>query len=94
MIHHVLLTKFQDPEDCLDTVIEKLHSMEGAVPGIRSMTTGRDFLHSGRSYDLCLHVTFDTREALEAYDKHPFHQEVRKYIHAHRTASAVVDYED
>ena len=33
------------------------------------------------------------REALERYDKHPYHQEVRKYIHAHRTASVSCDFE-
>lgn len=93
MIKHIILFQFRDPEDCIPTVMEKLHSMESVIPEIRSMETGKDFLHSGRSYDMALIATFDDRDALERYDRHPYHQEVRKYIHAHRTASVSCDFE-
>ena len=93
MIKHIILFQFRDPAECIPTVMEKLHSMEAVIPEIRSMETGADFLHSGRSYDMALIVTVDDRAALEVYDKHPYHQEVRKYIHEHRTASVACDFE-
>ncbi len=73
--------------------MEKLHSMEAVIPQIRFMQTGADFLHSGRSYDMALIVELDSREDLEIYDKHPYHAEVRKYIHEHRKSSVTCDFE-
>ena len=52
-----------------------------------------DFLHSERSFDLALIVTFRTRDDLKIYDTHPEHEAVRLYIKAHRTATATVDFE-
>ena len=93
MIRHIILFQFRDPEECIPTAREKLHSMQEVIPEILSMETGADIVHSGRSYDMALIATFADREALERYDKHPYHQEVRKYIHAHRTASVSCDFE-
>jgi len=93
MIKHIILFQFRDPEDCIPTAREKLHSMQAVIPEILSMETGADIVHSGRSYDMALIATFANRKALERYDKHPYHQEVRKYIHAHRTASVSCDFE-
>ena len=93
MIKHIVLFKFRDPEDCVETAREKLHSMVGVIPEILSMTTGADFLHSQRSYDLSLEVLLKDRAALEVYDKAPYHQEVRKYIYAHKLDTKTVDFE-
>ena len=93
MIKRIILFQFRDSEDCIPTVREKLHSMQQVIPEILSMETGADIVHSGRSYDMALIATFANRKALERYDKHPYHQEVRKYIHAHRTASVSCDFE-
>ena len=55
MLKYIVLFKFRDPEECLPTVIEKLHSKEGVIPEILSMETGADIWHnSARSYDLAL----------------------------------------
>ena len=60
MLKYIVLFKFRDPEECLPTVIEKLHSMEGVIPEILSMETGADIWHNGsRSYDLALTCTGD-----------------------------------
>lgn len=93
MVKHIILFKFRDPEDCISEASEKLLGLKALIPEIRSIETGRDFLHSGRSYDMALIVTFDDRAALEVYDKHPAHQLVRQFIHAHREASVAVDFE-
>lgn len=93
MIKHIVLFQFRDPDVCVPVARQKLHALEAVIPEIVSMETGRDFLGSARSYDMALIVTFRDRAGLEAYDKHPAHQVVREYIHAHRTASVAVDFE-
>ena len=66
MLKYIVLFKFRDPEECLPTVIEKLHSMEGVIPEILSMETGADIWHNGaRSYDLALTCTFRDMELPE-----------------------------
>lgn len=94
MLKYIVLFKFRDPEECLPTVIEKLHSMEGIIPEILSMETGVDLWHNGeRSYDLALICTFRDMEAVAIYDKHPYHEKIREYIYAHRVDGKTVIYE-
>ena len=94
VLKYIVLFKFRDPEECLPTVIEKLHGMMGKIPEILSMETGADVWRNGeRSYDLALTCTFENMEAIEIYDKHPLHQEARAYIYAHRLDGKTVVYE-
>lgn len=94
MLKYIVLFKFRDPQDCLSTVVEQLHSMEGRIPEILSMETGADLWHNGeRSYDLALTCTFQDWNAVEVYDKHPYHEKVREYIYAHRIDGKTVIYE-
>lgn len=94
MLKYIVLFKFRDPEECLTTVIEKIHSMEGVIPEILSMETGIDTWHNKqRSYDLALICTFKDMEAFEVYDKHPYHEKMREYIYAHRLDGKTVIYE-
>lgn len=47
---------------------------------LRDIQVGVDFLHSDRSCDVVLEVVVDDREALEAYQNHPYHVDVVKSI--------------
>lgn len=94
MLKYIVLFKFRNPEECLPTVIEKLHSMEHRIPEILSMETGEDIWHNGeRSYDLALTCTFEDMNAVAVYDKHPFHEKVREYIYSYRIDGKTVIYE-
>ena len=94
MLKYIVLFKFRDPEECLPTVIQKLHSMEGVIPEILSMETGVDVWRNGsRSYDLALTCTFRDMDAVAVYDKHPFHEKQREYMYAHRVDGKTVIYE-
>lgn len=95
MIKHIVCFKLKDnsPEAC-QRAKEVLMGMEGKVEQLRFLSVGVDFLHSERSYDLILETEFETREDLEAYQKHPYHVEVvKKYMHAVRESSVAVDWE-
>ena len=50
-------------------------------------------LRTDRSYDLALVAKFDTLEDLNAYQIHPLHQEVVKYMMSVRESIVAVDYE-
>lgn len=95
MIRHVLLIKLKEnsPEHC-EKVRQLLLSMEHKVPTVRAIEVGTDFLHSERSFDICLFVTFDSPAALEEYQRDPYHCDVVKsYIAQTKELSYAVDYE-
>jgi hypothetical protein len=95
MVKHIVLFKLKDNsiENCLKAK-EVLLSMEGKVPELRSIEVGVDFLHSDRSYDLALIVTVDNKEALESYQRDPYHcQVVKPHMHAVRSGSVALDFE-
>ncbi|MBQ4061964.1 MAG: Dabb family protein [Christensenellaceae bacterium] len=94
MVRHIVCFKLKDnsPENC-EKAKEVLMSMKGNVELLRDIEVGIDFLHSERSYDLILQVVVDDKDALDAYQKHPYHVEVvKKHMHAVRSASVAVDY--
>jgi hypothetical protein len=54
---------------------------------------GVDVLRAERSYDLALLAKFDSLADLQAYQDHPAHLEVVKYMTTVRESTITVDYE-
>ncbi len=95
MIKHIVCFKLKNPteEECRKAA-DVLLSMKGNVELLRDIQVGIDFLHSERSYDLILEVILDSKEALDAYQEHPYHVNVvKKHMHAVRETSVAIDYE-
>jgi hypothetical protein len=95
MIKHIVCFKLKNPteEECRKAA-DVLLSMKGNVELLRDIQVGIDFLHSERSYDLILEVILDNKEALDAYQEHPYHVNVvKKHMHAVRETSVAIDYE-
>ena len=93
MIKHIVFTKFENPAENVPVAQALLGALPEQIPEIVSLETGEDVLHSDRSYDMALIITFHSLDDLHIYDQHPEHAKVRAYIRAHRTASATVDFE-
>lgn len=95
MIKHIVCFKLNDSSEASkNEAKEVLMSMVGNVPTIKAIEVGTDFLCSPRSYDIILQVTLENREALEEYQNDAYHCDVvKKYMHAHTTASIAVDYD-
>lgn len=93
MFQHIVFFRFRDPEECVPVVGEKLLALKDKIPEIVDIRFGADILHSERSSDAALLVTFRNEADYRVYDEHPDHAEVRKYIHEHRTESRTVDFE-
>ena len=92
MIRHVVLFWLKDKTRIGETV-EILESMRGKIPGLLEIEAGKDFMHSERSCDICLHTVFTNREALDAYQTHPVHMPVRAHMHSVMERSASADFE-
>lgn len=95
MVKHVLLIKLKD--DCKGRARELCDlflTMRGRVPQVIDVESGADYLHSERSYDVCLIVTVESREALEAYQRDAYHcGTVKPFVASIRETAAAVDFE-
>ena len=95
MVTHIVLFKLKDTSpDSIAAAKEKLLSMKGNVEMLRHLEVGVDAVHSARSYDIALYTKFDSLDALQAYQVHPYHGgDVAPYMREASEAVAVVDYE-
>ncbi|GIP32685.1 Dabb family protein [Paenibacillus sp. J2TS4] len=94
MITHIVFFKLKErTEAVVAETVQVLKNMEGKIPQLRYIEVGADVLHTERSYDIALVTKFDSLEDLDAYQVHPVHQEVIKYMSTVRESSVAVDYE-
>ena len=92
MVRHIVFMQF--PEFSLaQNAKEKLLSMKNHIDELQAIEVGIDFSRSQRSYDLALVTTFASKEDLEKYRVHPYHQEIVAWLKANNTDTKVVDYE-
>ncbi len=94
MITHIVLFKLKDRSPrSIGKARDTLLGLKSKIPQLRHLEVGIDALRSERSYDIALVTKFDSLEELEAYQKHPVHLEVAKYMTSVRESTATVDYE-
>jgi len=84
--------KLRDKADAAEIKM-RLEALHGKIPGLLNIEVGIDFLASGQSADVVLYAELESRNALEAYQKHPEHQAVVPIVKAAAIARTVVDYE-
>lgn len=93
MIKHVVLFRLHKGESA-QKAEEVLLGMKGNVPMLRGIEVGVDKLHSARSYDVMLSVLLDDMNALDEYQKDPYHVEiVKKHMHVVAESSVAIDYD-
>lgn len=94
MITHIVFFKLKDRSmRSVEKARDVLLGMKGKIPQLRHLEVGIDVLHSERSYDIALVTKFDSLEELQAYQAHPVHVEVAKYMTSVRESAVAVDYE-
>lgn len=78
MLTHIVCWKYKIETDIAtrEKHIAALRALPGVIVNIVSFEVGADILHLERSFDTGLVAVFPDREALEAYNVHPSHQEV------------------
>lgn len=94
MITHIVLFKLKDrsPES-VEKTAQVLRNLEGKIDELLSIEVGVDVLHSERSFDIALTTTFESLDALQAYQVHPEHKKVLEHMATARESSVSVDYE-
>jgi hypothetical protein len=72
MITHIVFFKLTDAAT-IPATAELLRSMEGRIAELRHLEVGVDVLRTERSCDIALVTRFDSLDALQAYQVHPYH---------------------
>jgi len=94
MLRHVVFFKLKNPTpETLQETKDVLMNMKGKIPELLDIEVGIDVLRSERSYDVALITTFESLDAMNAYQVHPLHQEVGRFIASVRESAVAVDYE-
>lgn len=94
MLRHIVLFKLKNPApEVLQETKEVLMNMKGKIPELLDIEVGIDVVRSERSYDIALTTTFESLDAMNAYQVHPLHVEVGKYMADVRESAVAVDYE-
>ncbi len=95
MLVHIVMFKFKEENKKANIIQAKqmLENLMGAVPSLRSMDVGVNFIEADRAMDLSIIAVFESKEGLDAYAVHPEHMKVVDFIKTVVEYSKVVDYE-
>ncbi len=87
MIRHIVLLKYRPDvtEEAATSIFAELHQIEGKVPGLLGIHSGRSESPEKieRGYMHGFTADFESWEALQAYQDHPDHQKVGARMVAH-----------
>ena len=96
MIRHLVFWKLKEENKVANAreIKSQIEQLKGKIPGLLHIEIGVNHPEASASnWDIVLHCDFENMAALEAYQVHPEHQKVAKFIGAVRTDRACVDYE-
>ena len=94
MLVHIVMFKFKEENKKANIIQAKqmLENLMGAVPSLRSIDVGVNFIEADRAMDLSIIAVFESKEGLDVYDSHPEHQKVVTFIKSVVEYSKAVDY--
>ncbi|MDR0517186.1 MAG: Dabb family protein [Fibromonadaceae bacterium] len=73
--------------------VQKLNALNGVVPSALAIEAGINFNSSPAAYDIGLCSRFNTKEDLDAYQKHSAHLHVAEWVANVTESRAVADFE-
>ncbi len=96
MVKHIVFWTFsEEAKEALSQNISllqyKFKGLLGIVDGLEAIEVGQNY--NGGEYDVVLFCEFSTKKALEDYQSHPAHLEIKKIVHSFAVGRACVDYE-
>jgi hypothetical protein len=94
MLTHIVLFKLHDrsPEN-VEATRARIAAIGGKIPQLLSIEVGANVVDSARAYDIGLLTTFDSVEAMQAYQVHPVHVELLADVVPRFAEIASVDYQ-
>lgn len=94
MLTHIVLFRLKDRSpDNVTRTRDRMAAIAGQIPQLRSIHVGVNVVNSPNAYDIALVETFDSPEALKAYQSHPVHLELLRDIMSGFESFASVDYD-
>lgn len=99
MIKHIVAWRLKDQangnsrERNAELLKQKLEALRGRIRGLREIEVGIDVSRTPESADVLLYSVFDSREALDAYHRHPEHEALKELVAAIRSERRLIDYE-
>ena len=94
MIRHLVFFKFKPgtTEADIAKLEQGLSRLPSVISEIATFELGRDIVRSERSFDFGLNAAFADRDALNAYQVHPEHQQVVAHVKTIAEKVVAVDY--
>ncbi|MEO1643633.1 MAG: Dabb family protein [Chloroflexota bacterium] len=94
MLRHIALLKFSDdtPDEHIATFRDKMQALVPVIPEIISLEFGADELHTTRSWDVALVMSFADVQGLQTYLAHPDHVAIADFNKPYLVNIASVDY--
>ncbi len=77
----------------MTSILTTIDAMRADVAGLLCIEIGSDRSQVADSADLVLYCEFDGWSALQAYEAHPLHDDLKRVIGPLRTERRIVDYE-
>lgn len=99
MIKHIAMWRLKPDvegrsiEQRFAIIKDAMEAQLGAIPGLLESEAGLNFKESEKAFDVAVYTVFESREALEAYHRHPAHQRTRAAVDSLVASSCFVDYE-
>jgi hypothetical protein len=99
VIHHVVMWRVRDEAKHTSwlAIIERLQrnveALRSSVPGLLRLELGANRAGVADAADLLLYSEFESWNALQGYEEHPLHDELRGLIAPLRIERRVVNYE-
>lgn len=98
MLTHIVFFKLQGQANGLSKaevaarMKRDFEALRDVVPGAHTIDVGLNVSSADVAWDVALYSVFTDAAALQAYQRHPRHQEIVAFLDPYRTARAVVDY--
>ena len=95
MIRHVAVFRFVPEFTTAERQewMRMLRALPAAIPELRSLTVGEDLVGADASHEMAIVADFDDLAGLDAYTRHPAHQEVLRVSSGKKASLATVDFE-
>lgn len=96
MVRHIVCWKLKESAEGhtkaenAGLIKEKLEALVGVIDEIKELRVGIN--ENGGEYDVLLETTFESMDALKAYDAHEAHQAVREFVRSVVESRVAVDY--
>ncbi|MBT4490295.1 MAG: Dabb family protein [Rhodospirillaceae bacterium] len=94
-VTHMVLVALKDDvnDEQIQGAISDLNGLKGQIPGLLTVSVGRNFTDRGGDYNFAAVMTLEDKDALAGYGPHPVHQAVAGKLGALANGLLVVDFE-